>query len=85
MAKAVAVIIDNSYNTDTGAVDLFVGVIIRDAPNIGGGTRLNVIVPIQGTENPLQINNAIRDKVKADALAIGVTLLDTDITSTKFS
>ena len=84
MAKAIAVIADNRYNYDTGLVDLVVAVIVRDVPTVGG-FRMDTNVALLGTENPTQINNAIRDKVKADALIHGVTLQDTDISSTKFS
>lgn len=88
MPKAVAVIADNRYNYDTGLIDLVIAVIVRDVPtNIiaAGGIRMDTNVSINGTENPTQINNAIRDKVKTDAALFGITLADADISSTKFS
>ncbi len=86
MAKAVGIFAGNNYDDATGKIALAVTVAVRDTGvAVNPGFQFDALVYLMGTENPTQITGLVNTKIKSEVLArAGITLVDIDITTTKF-
>ncbi len=88
MAKAIAIIADVNAH-DPNPTKLRITLAVAGKPDVGDtfeSFKTETLVLVDATENAQQLNAAVLAKVKEDALTkFGVTLIDADITTTKFT
>ena len=86
MPKAIAIIVNVTEGPTSANLKLTTAVAVRPvAAETFAPLTFESNVLVTGTENAQQLNTVILTQVKADALTRGVTLLDADVTTTKFA
>lgn len=83
----MALIADQQPEGDKVRLQIAVVIVIPGNQTAGIRFDSNVIIDlgVGSSPNAQQLNSAVLTQVKADALTRGVTLADSDVTTTKFA